>query len=650
MRTNPGHELTLPGDASALVAALGWCSVIVYAWLFFADAGTTWHSVDTIRDFHAASAIAHGTEFPVASQPWAARYQTPPAYLYLLALPIWLGANELDLMRIIGLIGLGAVGMLHRAIRPVFGADAANIYLTTSFTVSGALFAHSIGNSVLAMSASAMLLALLLRISVQPSTQLAAAMIVLAALLPQLHLSALPLATVTVVIGLVRYRSAFLRIGPTFLVLALALATGVWLKLVGGIAPEAESAPGLSRNLPDILLRIVDLQHWRSLLSTFVRFVDALKPAPSLSESYLITLRGLVLLFTVISVGAGSVGIWTLLTNRSVVRSGVARSLAAITVASFFCAGAYVENWGIWYFDSLWPWLSLCVAVGLARILTCIQSMLSKCAITHHLATAQLLLLLLLGFIVPPVIAQRALSRDGELAIDAGGLFFSDAPAVKGKSVLVQLSAANQLALRASLRELTNCRSSLAVGLFELYLRDFTLRDTWHGCTPPDDIDGVSRPFLVVRSIAPYREAVDWVTQTAAVHGGVRVISLPQQQAEIGASHAGQIQGQIPLRYAVFRSALIPANTPIRARRLSDDTMALRLRLALRCLAPVERPDGLFAAEPASPIVRPIQYESALGIHYYLLESYSAQSEFAYRTLTDINCDLMVYLVPNTLR
>ena len=649
-QTTPAVDWTRSGDRSAWCAALGWTSVIVYAWLFLVYAGTTWHSVDTIRDFHAASAIAHGADHPVASQPWASRYQTPPAYLYLLALPVWLGADELDLMRIIGLVGLGAVVVLHRAIRPVFGGNTAHFYLTASFTVSGALFAHSIGNSVLAMAASALLLAALFRMSERPSAWLAIGVIVLCALLPQLHLSALPLAVTALLTALVRFRAAFLRAGPVLGLLGLVAATGTWLQLVGGIAPEATADVRSGRGVVDMWLRVIDLDHWGALLSTFCRFVGALQPAPTLGDSTLIVLRGLVLLFTLISVGAGSVGIWALLTSRTSSRKGFAQPLAGITIASFCCAAAYVESWGIWYFDALWPWLAVCIAVGVTRTVAYAGVKLASYRRCSRFAASLLILLLLSSYLGPPLIVHRALSKDGELAIDAGGVFFTGARPAPVRSTLLQLSASNQLALRSSQRELTNCRMSLAVGLFELYLRDFTLRDTWHGCAPAATSGAAARPVLAVHSRLPYREIVDWAPETLAEHRGVRVVALPQQQVEIGTSGAQQVQGQVRLRYTLFRSAMIPAGTPVRARKLPDDAAPLRLRLALRCLAPVALPDSLFAAEPSSPEVHLIHADSALGIHYYLLESDSAQSQFEYRAQIHINCDLMAYLVPDKQR
>lgn len=647
LRRASASSTTAPGDASVLLALLGWTSVITYAWLFVVHAGTTWHSVDTIRDFHAASAIAGGTDYPVASQPWAARFQTPPAYLYLLALPIRLGADELDLMRIVGLVGLGAVVVLYRAVRPVLGANAAHAYLIVSFTISGALFAHSIGNSVLAMAASGLLLAALFRVSVRPGAGPAIAIIVLAALLPQFHLSALPLAVVALLTGLIRYRVSFLRIGPVLVLLALTVATGVWLRLVGGIAPEAVTvAVQPAQSAADLWSRVVDLHHWRALLTTLFRFVDALQPAPTLTESTLSILRGLVLLFTVASVGAGSVGIWSLLASGSLSRPSVARPLAIITIVSFFCAVAYVESWGIWYFDALWPWLAVCIAAGIARLVSSSQVATPRSCPWRRFAGASMVLALCSSCLVPPLIVHRALSEDGELAIDATGVFFSAAPPPSGASPLLQLSASNQLALRSSERRLTACQMYSAVGLFELYLRDFTLRDTWRGCIVPANGNPTAPPVLIVHTRMPYQEIVDWTAEVQAVHQGIRIVALPHQQVEIGSSGTNQTQGQVRLRYTLFRPAMIPAETLIRASTLSDAAPS-RLRLALRCLAPIRYPASMFAADSLGSGVHSIHSDNVLGIHYYLLESDSAQPQFGYRVRTDINCDLMAYLVPD---
>lgn len=67
---------------------------VAYGAMLFAMSEVTFHSVDSVRDVSLARAIADGSAFPMVSQPWAAKYQTPPGYLYLLSLPFVLGVTS----------------------------------------------------------------------------------------------------------------------------------------------------------------------------------------------------------------------------------------------------------------------------------------------------------------------------------------------------------------------------------------------------------------------------------------------------------------------------------------------------------------------------------------------------------------------------
>lgn len=639
-----------PEPGTRLLALLGFCSFFFYCVLFVFFAGSTWHTVDTIRDFHAAAAIARGEHFPLASQPWAARYQTPPVYLYLLAFAVKLGADEVALMRIIGMVGLAAVWLLHRAIRPVFGANVANAYLVVAFTVTGALFGHSIGNTLLAMAASGVLLATLLRMAAAPGPGRATLLIVLAALLPQLHLSGLPLALLVLVAAFTRYRRAFLSPMPAVVAILFAVGMAAWLALVGGTAPEAvTAAPDNALSLGAVIGRLLDPSHWYALLTTFVRFVGALTPTAHLPQWQIVALGWLVATFTALTVCCGVAGMVTLLRSRSPPPSPAAGPiLAIVTVCAFVVAAAYIKAWGVWYFDTLWPWLAVCVAAGIAHLFgrnrACDQPQLAVILPNRlHSAGAGIVLCMVWGSsVLPAAVLHRALVADGEMVIAARGVFYPPSPGTDGH--LVELRADRQLELRDALRDATACDMTAAVGIYELYLRDFTLRDTWKACPTAGPAAQTTNPILVVRSNWPFAETISWTPSFVADLPPLRLLRLPAQRVEVGERSTNQLSSDIALRYTLFRPALLQQRTEIRAQSLADAGSLVRLRIALRCLAPVE-PASLFEAQ-GGVIMRPVLVGAVLGIHYYLLESDLKKSEFVVRSQMGIACDLMAYLVP----
>lgn len=638
-------------NTSRTVAVLGWGSFLLYCFLFVFFAGTTWHSVDTIRDFHAATSIARGEYFPLASQPWAARFQTPPAYLYLLAFAVKLGAGEIALMRTIGVASLFAVWMAHRAIRSVFGANAANAYFIVSFTVTGALFGHSIGNTLLAMAVSGLLLATLLGLSVAATAGKATLLILLAALLPQMHLSGLPLAIIVLVAACASYRRAFLNVGPVCTALLLFCAIATWFFTVGGAAPEAASITATTPlDLKIAAARLLDPQQWYALLLTFIRFIDAFSATTHLGDWQLVVLRWSIRIFTLLAVCCGVFGMVSLIRGGLSPIAKAGRLIVMSTVLAFIASAAYVSAWGVWYFDALWPWLAVCIASGVSQLSaskTNIGEPIRRSPwfllVGRPTAAFLLPIVLFVSCIVPPVALHRALARDGEMVIAANGVFYPTSPATDG--LLVQLAADRQLTLRDVLRSKTACNMTVAVGLYELYLRDFTLRDTWRGCPSPVTAGGVANPVLVVRASAPYAEPVDWSPQSDNNLSPVQLLELPPQQVDIGNRRTNQLNSDIALRYTLFRPAFVSEGTLLSAASLADKSLATRLRVALRCLAPI-RPESVFEPSMDGHVLRPILDGSALGIHYYLLESDASLSVFQFRSRLSVACDLMAYLIP----
>lgn len=632
------------------LALLGWASVAHLAWLCLFDSGVTFHSVDTIRDFRVAQAIASGEHFPLASQPWAGRYQTLPAYLYLLAVPVLYGADEITLMRIVGVVCLLAIWRLRRSLLRALGRNVANAYPIIAVTVTGGIFAHSIGNTALAMATSALLLAALVDMY-KPRRYTAVTLVFLAALLPQLHLSGLPISMFALAAALWVYPREMLQPAPLGAMMVLGVLCAIWLVVVGPIAPEAYSSANGAANAPGtallaMLMRWGDPGHWLALLSSFTRFVSALQPSEHLSRIALRNLSMAVGVFTLLCT-ALAVGGSLLLAQRGhrcETNLPNGRPIVAVALLSLLLSAGYLSSWGIWYFDALWPWVGTLVAVALAHFGIARQAASEAAHRGARCIGLALAGALFLSSALPLYGLHRALKVDGELIIRTDGVFYPISAVPPER--LVQMSAATQVRLFTKLRELTLCNAQSAAGLLELYLRDFTARDAWHGCATRPHAAPLASPVLVLRDGEPFREPRPGDAAPLFAKGRIQLIKLPVQRVEIGPERRSQVAGHERVRYTLFRPASIPAGTAVLAEGADVSRDDMRFRLALRCLAPLAQPHTLLFSANATPDgFQLLSAETILGVHYYLIESTVVGRRFAYATSRGIDCDAMGYLV-----
>ena len=545
------------------------CAALVALWaaLLFSDLGGTLHTVDNIRDFRVASAIASGEAAPLVSQPFAGRWQLPPIYFYAIALPLRVAGTETSIFIFTAFVALAAVALLATVLRRRFGSATAVGYLAVALPAHGVVIFPGVSNSALAFALVSVFLAAWLG---SPRVARAGPLIMMASGFAAVatHPSAFAIVGPALLLALVFQPSV--RNQPSAWIGAGVLGggLGLWLFLHGLAAPEAQAAELDGASLVDAIIgRLFSLDHWIALWSTPWTHLRALPDLASGAFAGIITAAQAIMLLAMV---AGGVFAW-----RSPDRD--VRLLLISVLLMTVTATAAVSAWGFWYLDALWPPAAVLAGFG-------------ACGLWRRLASGPHIPRVLLGataaacLLAPAVALKLLVAGSVQYRVFAHGLFLPPG----NQATLLEIPLARELLrYRSFVAASGGCQSWRFTGIEEWWLRDLTLRLTVHGCPrstqPPPAVAPVR--YRLERALEPPAEAGGDL-----VFGGFRLRPLPDATVRIGDSETGEVYGwRQGARYSYYLPEGLARGLPIDARIDSARTAtpavaAPGLMLLFRCL------------------------------------------------------------------
>jgi hypothetical protein len=623
------YRLSLP-DGNRHTSGLFLLSLfcfVAYGAMLFAMSEVTFHSVDSVRDVTRARAIVDGSTFPMVSQPWAAKYQTPPGYLYLLSLPFVLGGDERAAFLFVAALCFASVVWLWHTLWHRFDPTAATAYAATALVFPTSMFFHSAGNPSFAFAASSVALACVIRIATGVRAA-SLALVVVLALLPQLHLSSLPL--VGAIGAWLLWRIKTRMTLPAMIVAnVLVVASLFWLAQYGYHAPEyREASAAATVNASEVASRVLDWHQWSAMIATYANYAESLVAAPR----WLTICVSMIAIYFVVAMCIALMARF-----RRRVTDPVERALPIVWMAAIgvFASVAYLEAWGVWYFDPLLPWVSVSAAIGVATL----SRFATKTRSGREVAVIALIVAIACVNLAPQVWLHSKLARKGFIEIEPSGLVTSRHRAPDADPIPV-LSARVQLAYRDSLAARSACLGDV-VGVAEWFVRDMTLRDGYAKCERKIGVADKPLERLLLKGFA----AADH-TEKGDARSPLSLHALPPQRIRINGELRNSIYGEKLIRYGLY-APLEHSLPPVIAIEPTDNTVQLA-RIALRCFDVKEASALQWRVENASAKSIRITADRAMfAVRYIEFEfDLSPNNEAAMRILplNALRCDVSAYM------
>jgi hypothetical protein len=517
-----------------------------WSWMLLSAPGNTLHSVDNVRDFRVASAIASGEAFPSVSQPFAASKQMPPLFFYAIALPLYFWQTELAVFVFTAIAVLMSTGFLALSIRRRFGSVAAIGYLALALPPHGAIVFQGVSNPALAFVCTNVLLAAYLW-SANPRTLLLVVIVLAAWAAPQMHPSAFFIASFVFLASFATQTRRWFRPSPLLVVSLLAAFTIIWILCYGFIAPEAQgaAAPDEASFALRAALSAVTVSHWGAVWSTPWAHIKAIDDIPSLAASFSTVASWFILSLAL-------AGLLILVRNKDRTIRGLAIAVSANAIA----VTASLNVWGFWYLDASWPSIALCAGIAVDRGLRGLGA-------TRY---CFLLFFAPLAMALPALVFFTTQTR-GEYSIRTHGLYFP----TSGQGDVVHIPTASTLvSLRALVSERAGCDLTRVVGVDEAYLRDMTLRtlflDRCKAHLPANRSQFGTPERLLVRRIRPELPTPASPLAQLTELGPYRVYLLPHTPVVVnGNLEGGVFTTRQGTRYGFFAVQGLPGAAIVEA-------------------------------------------------------------------------------------
>jgi len=347
----------IPTDRDRLLDVMALVILVVLGGilLFFYD--VTLHGADQIRDMGVARNLVRSHIWPVDSPPmFGEQVRLPPAFYYLLALPLWIYDSDGAVFIAFALLFILSVGFLWREVSRNFGPRYGLAYVIFAFPIFASVHAHSAWNPALAMTLSNVWLALFIRAIESRNTAWLALPCVVFVLL-QVHPSAAPL-----LLGLGIYVAVHHKV-LTDKVTLLAVAGIIGLTALWAIHSDAVSqwislqpqgAASGRTSFGELFTRLLDAGKWRDALLMPYGIVRGIQPTlPGLAQ-----LTGAHLLAMLVGVILGS---------GAAIASRTFRWVLLSTVLWFVAAMAVLAQGSFWHLYVIYPWLAVLAAMGWGR-------------------------------------------------------------------------------------------------------------------------------------------------------------------------------------------------------------------------------------------------------------------------------------------
>lgn len=620
MRAERDLNTTIQAQASLVLRAISLVALLAYAFMLLGAYDTTFHSVDSVRDVALARLIADGSAFPLVSQPWAATYQTPPAYLYLLSLPFVMGGDEQAAFIFVALLCLLSVIWVWRLLYREYGPVVGTLYAVTALVFPTSIFFHSAGNPSFAFAASSFALGCAIRVS-QGARGYSVALMVLLFLLPQLHLSSVP---IVAALGIWLLYGARQRLSAPAIGLGLLLAvlSVIWLWKFGFHAPEySPKLEAASQNSAPVA-RLIDPNQWAAIATVYLNYAKHLRDAPS----WLAAFVAVITLYFVVGMAMAPL----LLRRRGTVPR--IRIVIATALVTLLLGVTYLESWGVWYFDSWLPWIVVAAAIAWGKALARIGKEAWLLPIVAAIGVVN---------IVPQLWIHATLAREGYVNISPSALFASRHPGTASPTIPV-LSARHQLAYRDFVAAHDLCLEHI-VGVSAWYLRDMSRRDGYRDCKTSNDPNQPVSYLQLVGFAGALARPTKWRS------GPLHIQELPPQpKIWIDGEPRTSKYGASLARYGLYLP--VESTEPTSVSFAPRVGVASRVNISLRCIGGDTKAAPYWIYENVAPSRYSITLDRKLFALRYLEYQFdypaSANSpeQIRLRLDTPLNCDTSVFV------
>jgi len=631
---------------------LAWGCLAGYALFFFAFTNATLHTVDSVRDFEVAKSIARGEFFPTVSQPFAGRYQTPPAYFYLIAIPIKLGGAEHAVMLWIAALCFASILLLRCQLSLSFGRTVSNLYAITACVFPTSMFLHSISNASLAYAFSGLIAACLLALW-RGDQRWSIPLVLALVLIIQMHLSSLPLVTV-IGLTMIRFHRRMLSRGAWIVAMSCIALCGFWLMQYGYLASDVPSQEATSKGAAAtglaIVARLFSLSHWWNIASVYQQYTSALVDVPvwvRVCTAFL----GVMVAFSV-----------TVVCVAAVRDKGNGESERSVVLVMLFITGctitqtvAYLTHWGLWYFDVLQPWIATLCALGLARVLLWVcrfPGASTRVSVSERIAFAAVCVAAVCN-LLPQGWLHLRLAVHNEIVVRISGMFF---PIHTISDQLVPLtSAGTQFAFRRWLSTRPGLCARNVVGSYEWLLRDMTLRGAYVDCREQHHVPNQSSPTL----LATHARFTPTTTFSDALtlvwhRGNSRFYELPPQQISINGQAVNQLFGDQKISYGLYAPRRLLTGLSVAFAARNGHVGGHIGHIALRCINMPVTPTIVWRGDGgAAPINRLVLNASLLGLRYLeyefelpLTSGNGVSDGMTVETIEPLECDVSAFTRP----
>lgn len=624
------RSAAIRADPERFLSWLGVGCLVVMTVLVVCFASTTFHGPDQIRDMTIARALVHDGIWPLTGPPlYGGSVLLPPAYYWLLALPLVVYDSELAVFLAFGAAFILSVGFVWYRLRAAGGAAGALIYVLLALPIFATSYTHSAWNPALTMTCSNLLLGLFIGILTRSRRRVSWILLPwVFALLIQTHPSAVPLA-----IGLVIYALAHPRVmGQPAIWVSLGLLTAVlvsWAVLTGLpihlSPPHGENGVGLRAEILHWFKNLLRLTAWRDLFLLPLNAVRSIQPIDVVA-----TWATVVQLF--VFVGGAGLALMRLQDHK------LSRWLGIVVAGWLICAVAFVDVGFFWYTDALLPWLAALAASGWAAfrlrhaggksLTVMVCSLFAAAVFSGHLSF------------------YESWRSNGKLTMRAALLTFPALDAA-GEAQLPGYSFSYLSRIHSLLADQQICALQLA-GIEATVMRDFSSRGFWPECTQNSVIPSAYQSYLLTRA---GDEVGFFFTQGLVPEWQIGKTRLYRPESYlplmINGSEQARLEGEHPAPGYGFGypPGLLPDGLRLDL-FVPDSGQSVILRLGLRCNADVPiHPDQWLIDGgqrlDATAYVRRIHHTWVYHDIEWRLQPYNSSSKISVTTdATPLRCDV----------
>lgn len=582
--------------------------------------GVTFHGPDQMRDIEVARRLIHFGEWPISGPTlFNAKFQLPPGFYYLLALPLLAWDSESSVFIAFGALFIGAVWFLWRTIREAYGSIAGLAYVILAFPLFSCIYVHSAWNPALVMTLSSIVLALVL--GAEQTDRGWTMLVVVAFALLQIHPSSVPILLGVAIFMLSHFRRAF-RPWTLGVFCGVAVVFVWWLDKSGQFAnlgATASDSLQATNQHGSVLSRLLDGRKWATALLMPMNSIKGIVGLPSMVyaiASGLLWLLGIGVLL-------GVVFAW---------RNAAMRWVVGVTALWFLISMSFLSQGAFWHLDVIYPWLAVLAAYGWRYAAESTQW-----TVPLRLPAAALGLALLIG---GHSLMYLHLEDRGRFEMRAAPLFFP--PLDAGMQTIPAYTYLQQKMLKQQMATNAICDDDLA-GKEKLIFGNMSIRmPIGVQCAAASERENSRQYFLAYDEETSLFRLTDGLRPVVA-QGGNLVYAIDGPRVLIDGQSTANLLSTKKINYMLFEPARMEHGAHL-SFSLTGPTL---LRVALRCANEYALDNKaqwkLTGARELAPFVSTQAWH--LGSIYYDLEwvlaPASASGAAAIASITEaVDCDV----------